>query len=61
MKYIKKNVGFKITLNIFLFLFFSASGSALISAFASLVGIPVGITSSVVGLKICAITAEIKK
>ena len=32
-----------------------------ISAFASLVGIPVGITSSAVELKICVITAGIKK
>ena len=32
-----------------------------ISAFASLVGIPVEITSSAIGLKICAITAGIKK
>ena len=32
-----------------------------ISAFASLVGIPTGITSSAIGLKICAITAGIKK
>ena len=32
-----------------------------ISAFASLLGIPVGITSSVIGLKICAITAGSKK
>ena len=32
-----------------------------ISAFALLFGIPIGITSSAVGLKICAITAEIKK
>ena len=31
-----------------------------ISAFASLVGIPIGITSSVIGLKICVITAGIK-
>ena len=30
-------------------------------AFASLVAIPVGITSSAVGIKICAITAGIKK
>ena len=33
----------------------------LISAFASLVCVPVGITSSAVGLKICAITSGIKK
>ena len=32
-----------------------------ISAFASLVGIPIGITSSAIGLKICAIAAGIKK
>ena len=31
------------------------------SAFSSLVGIPVGITSSAIGLKICAITAGVKK
>ena len=28
-----------------------------VSAFASLVGIPIGITSSAIGLKICVITA----
>ena len=32
-----------------------------ISAFASLIAISLGITSSVVGIKICAITAGIKK
>ena len=32
-----------------------------ISDFVSLVGIPVGITSSAIGLKICVITAGIKK
>ena len=32
-----------------------------ISAFASLIGIPIGITSSATGLKICAITKEIKR
>ena len=32
-----------------------------ISAFASLLGIPIGITSSAIGLKICAIAAGIKK
>ena len=34
---------------------------ASISAFASLVGIPVGFTSSAVGLKVCVMTAGIKK
>ena len=33
------------------------NGRVSISAFASLVGIPIGITSSAIGLKICAITA----
>ena len=32
-----------------------------ISDFASLVGIPIGIMSSAIGLKICVITTEIKK
>ena len=32
-----------------------------VSAFDSLIGIPVGIASSAVGIKICAITAGIKK
>ena len=36
-------------------------GCVSISAFASLVGITKGITSSAIGLKICAITAAIKK
>ena len=37
------------------------TGCVSISAFASLIGIPIGITSSAIGLKICAITAGIKK
>ena len=36
-------------------------GCVSISAFASLVSIPVGIMSSAVGIKVCAITAGIKK
>ena len=39
----------------------TVSGCVSISPFASLVGIPVGITSSAVGLKIFAITSGIKK
>ena len=39
---------------------FTITGCASISAFASLVGNPTGITSSAIGLKICAITAAIK-
>ena len=37
------------------------TGCIPISAFAPLVGIPAVITSSVTGLKICAITAAVKK
>ena len=39
----------------------TVTGCVSISAFASLVCIPVGITSSAVELKICAVTAGIKK
>ena len=37
------------------------TGCVSISAFASLAGIPIGITTSAIGLKICALTAAIKK
>ena len=37
------------------------TGCVSISAFASLVGIPIGITSSTIGFKICVITAGIKR
>ena len=37
------------------------TGCVPISAFASLVEIPIGIASSTIGLKICVITAAIKK
>ena len=37
------------------------TGCISISAFSSLICIPVGITSSIIGLKICAITAGINK
>ena len=37
------------------------TGCVFISAFFSLIGIFIGITSSAIGLKICAITAGIKK
>ena len=45
----------------FLIFISAVSGSVSISAFASLVGVPACVTSSVVGLRICAITAGIKK
>ena len=53
-----------ITLNYiehFLILGSTITGCVSISAFASLIGIPIGIMSSAIGLKICAITARIKK
>ena len=39
----------------------TVTGCVSISAFASLVCVPVGITSFVAGIKVCAITAGIKK
>ena len=39
----------------------TVTGCVSISAFASLIGIPIGITSSAIGLKICSIAARIKK
>ena len=45
----------------FLVFVFAVSGCVFISAFASLAVVPVGIASSAVGIRICAITAGIKK
>ena len=45
----------------FLILASTITGYISISAFASLLDIPIGITSSAIGLKICAITSGIKK
>ena len=45
----------------FLFLGSTITGCISISLFASLVRIPIGITSVTIGLKICAIIAGIKK
>ena len=45
----------------FLTLGSAVTGCVFISAFPSLVGIPIVIMSSAVGLKICVITAAIKK
>ena len=44
-----------------LILTFTITECTSISAFASLVGIPIGIASSAIGLKICAITAVITR
>ena len=60
----KKHKKVCITLNYIqhlLILAFTITECVSISAFASLVGIPIGITSSAIGLKICSITAGIKK
>ena len=45
----------------FIILCSTITGYVSISAFTSLVGLPIGVTSSVIGFKICAITAAIKK
>ena len=45
----------------FLILASTITGCIPIFAFASLVGIPIGSTSSAIGLKICVIAAGIKK
>ena len=45
----------------FLILAYAITGCVYISAFASLIGITIGITSSATGLKICAIAAGIQK
>ena len=39
----------------------TVSGCVFISALASFVGIPIRITSSAIGLKVCVITTGIKK
>ena len=44
-----------------LILGFTITGCVSVSVFTFLVSIPIGITSSGIGLKICAITAAIKK
>ena len=55
---IRRSISIEIMLNTGLFYFTSCVS---ISAFASLVGVLVVVTSSTVGIKICAITAGIKK
>ena len=48
-------------IELFLILASTITGCISVSAFSSLVGIPIGIMSSAIGLKIFAITAAIKK
>ena len=57
----KKHKAFLNYIEHFLILGSTITGCVSISAFASLVGIPIGIASSTIGLKICVITAGIKK
>ena len=60
----KKHINVSTTLNYiehYLVLGSTITGCVSISAFASLVAIPIGITSSAIGLKVCAISAAIKK
>ena len=45
----------------FLILASTITGCILISVFASIMGIPIGITSSAIGLNVCAVAAGIKK
>ena len=47
-------------MELFLILSFSITGCISISTFTSLLGISIGITSSAIGLKICAVIAGIK-
>ena len=60
----KKHKKVCVTLNYieqFLILVSAVAGCISISVFASLIGVPIGIMSSAIGLKVCAITAGIKK
>ena len=56
----KKHKKICATLNYIQILASKITGCISTSAFVSLIGIPIGITSSAIGLKICAITAGIK-
>ena len=60
----RKHEKFCVTLNYienFLILASAVTGCISLSAFSSLLGILIGITSSAIGLKMCAIAAGIKK
>ena len=60
----KKHKKVCVTLNYieqFLILVSAVAGCISISVFASSIGVPIGIMSSAIGLKVCAITAGIKK
>ena len=57
----KKTCKYLNYVELLLILVSTITGCASLSAFASLVCVPVGTTSSALGIKICAITAGIKK
>ena len=57
----KKTCKYSNYVELLLILVSTVTGCVSVSAFASLVRVPVGITSSAVGIKICAIAAGIKK
>ena len=61
VKSIKKFVELWIIIGQWLILVSIVTGCVSISTFASLIRIPIGITSSAIGLKICIITAGIRK
>ena len=61
MKNIRIHVSFKIKLQTWLILSSAVAGCVSISAFALLVCVSVGITSSAVEINICAIIVGIKK
>ena len=61
VKSIKKFVELWIIIGQLLILVSIVTGCVSISTFASLIRIPIGITSSAIGLKICVITAGIRK
>ena len=50
-----------IYIGILLILISTVTGCLFICSFVSIVGIPIGIKNSAIGLKICLITARIKK
>ena len=61
VKSIKKFAELWIIIGQWLILVSIVTGCVSISTFASLIRIPIGITSSAIGLKICIITAGIRK
>ena len=48
-------------MTIYFFVISTITGCVSISIFASIVVVPIGVTSSVIGLKYCTITAGMKK